>query len=142
MLIVVPVTALYAGLYALLLLLLAAAVSRQRRSLKVGLGHGDHPPLERAIRAHGNSVEWGLPMLLLLLVAELDHTSRTILHICGILFIVARLIYAVGLSRDAGASRGRLIGSALSWTVVAVLAILNIVDFLRTVLSWVMTNPR
>ena len=48
MLIVVPVTALYAGLYALLLLVLAAAVSRQRRSLKVGLGHGSDDPTSRS----------------------------------------------------------------------------------------------
>ena len=140
MLIVVPVTALYAGLYALLLLVLAAAVSRQRRSLKVGLGDGGHASLARAIRAHGNSVEWGWPMLLLLLVAELDHANRTFLHACAILFLFARIIYAVGLSREAGVLRGRLIGSALSWIVIGVLAVWNIVDFARTVLAWVMTS--
>jgi uncharacterized protein len=140
MLIVVPVTALYAGLYALFLLVLAASVSRQRRSLKVGLGDGGHPALARAIRAHGNSVEWGWPMLLLLLVAELDHANRTFLHVCAILFLFARIIHAIGLSREAGVSQGRLIGSGLSWTVIGVLAVWNIVDFARTVLAWVMTS--
>ena len=140
MLIVVPVTALYAGLYALFLLVLAAGVSRHRRSLKVGLGHGGHPPLERAIRAHGNSLEWGLPMLLLLLVAELNHTSHAILHACAIVFLLARVVYVTGISRDGGASPGRMFGTAVSWTVIAVLAVLNIVDFLRTVIAWTMTR--
>ena len=44
MLIVVPVTALYAGLCALLLLVLAARISRYRRKLKVGLGRRRQQP--------------------------------------------------------------------------------------------------
>jgi uncharacterized membrane protein YecN with MAPEG domain len=86
MLIVVPVTALYAGLCALLLLVLAAQISRHRMTLKVGLGDGGHPPLMRAVRVHGNAVEWMLPMLLLLLIAELNHASQWFLHACGIVF--------------------------------------------------------
>jgi hypothetical protein len=53
----VPITALYAGVYALLLLVLAARVSGFRMKLKVGLGDGGHPEMARSIRAHGNSVE-------------------------------------------------------------------------------------
>jgi uncharacterized protein len=139
MLIVVPVTALYAGLYALLLLVLAAGVSRLRGRLKVGLGDGGHAPLTRAIRAHGNAVEWGLPLLLLMLVAELNHASHLFLHVCGIVFLLARVAHAVGLSSHGGESKGRVVGTAVSWLVLTVLALWNIGAFLRTLLAAALT---
>ena len=134
MLIVVPVTALYAGLCALLLLVFAALISRFRMTFRIGLGDGGNAELARAIRVHGNAVEWMLPMLLLLLVAELNHTSHWLLHLCGAAFVLARIAHAVGLTRQSGESPGRKLGTVVSWTVIAVLAILNIVDFVRTIL--------
>jgi uncharacterized membrane protein YecN with MAPEG domain len=134
MLIVVPVTALYAGLCALLLLVFAALVSRYRMKFRVGLGDGGNAELARAIRVHGNAVEWMLPMLLLLLIAELNHTSHVLLHVCGAAFVLARIAHGVGLTRRPGESPGRMLGTAVSWTVIAVLAIVNIVDFVRTIL--------
>ena len=133
MLIVVPVTALYAGLCALLLLVFAGLISRHRMKLRVGLGDGGHPPLTRAVRVHGNAVEWMLPMLLLLLIAELNHASHLLLHVCGLAFVAARIAHAVGLSGSAGESAGRKVGTVVSWLVIGVLAIVNIVDFVRTV---------
>ncbi len=134
MLIVVPVTALYAGVCALLLLVFAAQISRYRMRFRVGLGDGGNADLARAIRVHGNAVEWMLPMLLLMLIAELNHTSHMLLHICGAAFVLARIAHAVGLGRRSGESPGRKLGTVVSWTVIVVLAIVNIVDFARTML--------
>ena len=134
MLIVVPVTALYAGLYALLLLVLAGQVSRYRMQFKIGLGDGGNTQLMRAVRVHGNAVEWMLPMLLLLLIAELNHASHLFLHGCGILFLVARVAHAIGLSGRSGESGGRMVGTAVSWLVIGVLAGWNILAFVRTVI--------
>jgi uncharacterized protein len=134
MLIRVPITALYAGVYALLLLVLAARVSRHRMRLKVGLGDGGDPGLTRAIRVHGNSVEWMLPMLVLLLVAELNHANALFLHACGSIFLVARVVHAVGLSRASGTSPGRFGGTSVSWLVIGVLAVWDIVAFVRTMI--------
>jgi uncharacterized protein len=128
----VPITALYAGVYALLLLALAARVSLLRNKLKVSLGDGGHSELTRAIRVHGNSVEWTLPMLVLLMVAELNHANPTLLHACGIAFLLARIAHAIGLSRAAGESPGRLLGTSVSWIVIAVLALWDIATFVRT----------
>ena len=136
MLIVVPVTAVYAGVCALLLLVYASLISRYRMKFRVGLGDGGNAELARAIRVHGNAVEWMLPMLLLLLIAELNHTSHLLLHVCGAAFVLARIAHAVGLSRHHGESPGRKLGTVVSWTVIAVLAVLNIVDFVRTVVAY------
>lgn len=129
------VTALYAGIFALLLVALALLVSRRRRRMGIGLGAGGDAQLERAIRVHANAVEWGLPLLLLLLIAEENRASHLLLHACGIVFILARIIHAAGLSRRSGHSTGRVVGSALTWIVLAVLAVWNIVAFVRPALA-------
>lgn len=127
-------TALYAGLIGLLLLLLAAAVSRLRRNLKIGLGDAGNRELQRAIRAHGNAVEWGVPAILLLLVAELNRASPLLVHACGIAIVLGRALHAVGLSRSGGYSFGRMVGSLMSWGALAVLAFWCLWAFRRTLL--------
>jgi uncharacterized membrane protein YecN with MAPEG domain len=127
----VPVSALYAGLLALLLLGLAARVSLLRSKLNVGMGHGNDASLARAIRVHGNAVEWIVPMLTLLLIAEIDGASRIFLHVCGATFVIARIAHAVGLSRTSKASPGRFWGTGGSWLVIGALAVWNIVAFVR-----------
>lgn len=129
------ISALYTGVFALLLVALAVLVSRRRRSLGIGLGAGGDAQLERAIRVHANAVEWGLPLLLLLLIAEENRAPSLLLHVCGIAFILARVIHAAGLLRASGHSVGRFAGIGLTWVVLAVLAVWNIVAFLRPALA-------
>ena len=126
-----PVTGLYAGLLVLLLLVLAGRVTLLRSKLRVGAGHGNDPQLARAIRVHGNAVEWILPMLLVLLVAELDGANRVFLHLCGITFLAARIAHAVGLSRTTKESRGRFWGMAGTWVVVVALAAWDVTAMAR-----------
>src|SRR5437899_386829 len=91
------ITAFYSGLIGLMLLVLAIPVSRLRHSLKVGLGDGGNMRLARAIRAQANTVEWALPTLLLLLLAELNRAPLLALHACGIALVVGRVLDAAGL---------------------------------------------
>jgi uncharacterized membrane protein YecN with MAPEG domain len=129
------ISALYTGVYALLLVALAMLVSRRRLRTRIGLGAGGDAQLERAIRVHANAVEWGLPLLLLLLIAEENRAPPVLLHVCGIVFILARVTHAVALSRVSGHSTGRSAGIALTWAVLAVLAVWDIVAFLRPALA-------
>ncbi|HEX5865358.1 MAG TPA: MAPEG family protein [Casimicrobiaceae bacterium] len=131
-----PLTALYAGVLGLLLLALAARVSLLRSKLRVGMGHGNDPHLARAIRVHGNAIEWILLMLLLFLVAELDGANRIFLHACGVTFVGARIAHAAGLSRTSKESSGRFWGTAATWLVIAVLAVWDIAAFARTGLGF------
>jgi uncharacterized membrane protein YecN with MAPEG domain len=129
------IAALYAGLIGVLLLVLAALVSRLRRARRVSLGDGGDRDLARAIRVHGNAVEWAVPGVLLLLVAELNRGSPLLLHLCGIALVVGRVLHAVGLMRTAGVSFGRFAGSAASWTAVLVLSLWCLWAFARTLLA-------
>ena len=128
------IAALYAGIIGLLLLVLAARVSYLRRSLKIGIGDGGDRVMLRAIRAHGNAVEWAIPGILLLLIAELTRAPAIIVHLCGLAIVVGRVLHAFGLSRSTGVSFGRFTGSGLSWTAVAVLSVWNVWAFLRLLL--------
>jgi uncharacterized membrane protein YecN with MAPEG domain len=126
-----PITALYAGLLAILLLALAGRISMMRSKLRVGLGHGNDANLARAIRVHGNAVEWILPMLILMLVSEIDGASHLFLHACGATFIISRLAHAAGLSRTSKGSSARFWGTAGTWLVIAALAAWDLAAFLR-----------
>ena len=128
---IAPVTALYGALLALLLLVLAGRVSLARSRLGIGIGHGNDPGLARAVRAHGNAVEWTLPMLILMLVSEVDGASRLFLHTCGVIFVIARVAHAAGVSRTSKGSSPRFWGMAGTWLVMVALAVWDLVAFLR-----------
>jgi uncharacterized membrane protein YecN with MAPEG domain len=128
------ITALYAGLIAILLFIVAGRVSGLRRTHNVGIGDGGREDLARAIRVHGNAVEWALPALLLLLIAELNRAPAILLHVAGIVLVIARVLHALGLSGQSGYSFGRFSGAATTYIVVLVLAIWDIWAFVRLLL--------
>ena len=127
----VPITALYAGVLALLLVVLALRVVRLRWKFRVGLGDGGEKAMLRAIRIHGNATEHVPIALLLLLVAELNQTGPTLLHACGAVLVVARVLHALGLGKSAGASWQRAAGTIGTVGVIVVLAAVDVAAFLR-----------
>lgn len=120
------VTALYAGLLALLYLALAGLVVAHRRRARVGLGTGSDTALERAVRVHGNFAEYAPLFLVLLLVAELSGAGAILLHVAGGAFFLARIGHAFGLSQSSGTSTGRFVGTLVTWIAILVLALANI----------------
>jgi uncharacterized protein len=123
----VPITALYASLLALFLVILAFPVIKLRHGLRVGLGDGGNRSLQQAMRAHGNAAE-NFPMFILLLaVYELNHASPLVLHGFGAAFLLARLFHAGGLYTSPGSSFGRILGTAVTFTILGALAIANVV---------------
>lgn len=121
-----PITALYAALISLLFLACALQVVRQRRRSKVGIGDGGDPQLGCAIRVHGNLSEYAPIALLLMLLYELNGGVPWVLHLLGGGFVLVRLAHAAGLGSSSGASKGRMIGTAGTWAVIVVLALLNL----------------
>lgn len=125
------ITGFYAGLCLLLVLVLAWRVVVVRRATRTGLGAGGSTALEQRIRAHGNAVEY-LPMGLLgLLLLELTGHAGAWLHALGATLLVARVLHAWGLSTSAGTSHGRFLGTALTWLVFIVMALLLVWRYFR-----------
>lgn len=116
----ITVTALYAGLNAILLIALSIFVVTLRGKHKVDLGAGGVPQLDRAIRVHGNFIEYVPFALLLLLILELNQAATWLLHLLGAALTLARIAHAWGLWHSKGASPGRIVGTTVTWLVLAV----------------------
>lgn len=114
-----PVTALYAALSGVLLIVLAALVVRARWATRTALGTGADPRMERAVRVHANFVEYVPLALLLLLLAELNGVAAGALHAAGSVLLVSRVLHAWGLSRHSARSFGRFWGTLGTWITVA-----------------------
>lgn len=119
----------YAGIFALIYIALTVRVIAMRNSRRVSFGSGGDPLLERAIRIHGNFIEYVPLALILLGFMELQHFSRYLLHILCLLLLVGRLAHIVGLSIGGGVNLGRGIGVVLTVAVLVIAAILLIWEF-------------
>jgi len=117
------VTGAITALTSLLFLALSARVASLRHSEKIGIGDGGNRILARAVRAHGNLAEHAPFVLLLMLCYEISGGSRWILIGSGAVFLVGRVLHALGLMRTAGSSVGRFWGVVVTWLVLLVLSL-------------------
>jgi uncharacterized protein len=127
----VSITLFYAGLNGLIAVGLAFLVVRQRRKTRIGIGAGNNPALERAIRAHANFIEYVPLILILLLLLELCGTPAWRLHAMGAALTVGRLLHAWGLSHSSGVSFGRGVGITLTWIVLLAASISAVISGAR-----------
>jgi uncharacterized membrane protein YecN with MAPEG domain len=122
----VLVTALYAGILALIILALGINVTVYRVKLKVSLGDGGNPQMLRMIRLHGNAIEY-LPLALVLMaIYEINGGWHWALHVIGMALVAGRLIqtWAMWATDIPGAGRGT--GQSLTWASLGGLALLNL----------------
>lgn len=118
------VAALVAAAMGLLAAVLVVQVIRNRVRLGVHAGDGGHAPLAQAIRAHANLVEQAPLVLVLLALAEAAGAWRSVVVGLGVVFVVARLASAWGLSHSLGPSSARQSGAGLTVLVTVAAAIL------------------
>jgi uncharacterized membrane protein YecN with MAPEG domain len=107
--------ALWTGLLLILLLVLATRVTRMRRKHRVAEGDGGAPELVGAIRAFGNATEYVPALIAALAVLAIANANGLLVHIAGGAMFAGRLFHAIGLSRTAGVSMGRSIGTLITW---------------------------
>jgi len=117
------VFALYAGLSGLVLLVLAALVSRARRKHGVTIGDGGNQAVLQAQRAHGNAVEYVPIVLILLLTLASLRSSIWLIHAIGAMLVAGRIFFAIGLYQSTGVSVGRGLGMVLTWLALLVAAV-------------------
>lgn len=119
---------LWAGINMLLMLALALNVTRMR--FKVGAGNATEDELQRAVRAHGNNIEY-VPIILLALGIMLlaGHGSAWLHSLGGVLF-VARLCHAHGIQQAGpGLPKTRVAGNLGTWSVMLITSLALIVAF-------------
>lgn len=119
-------TAFYAGLLALFYIALSFRVISLRRKYKIGINSGQEKELERAIRVHANFGEYVPLAIFLMFLLELNQSSELMLHILGSALFIGRVLHALGLDKSAGTSLPRMIGMLLTFSVIIVAAVMNI----------------
>lgn len=122
----VSITALYAGILALIVVVLAINVTLHRVKLRVPLGDGGNPQMLRMIRLHGNAIEYIPLALVLMTLYEINGGWHTALHIVGIALVSGRVLQTWGMWGTPNANLGRQAGQSLTWLSVAALAVLNL----------------
>ena len=123
------ITALYAGLFGLFLLVLSYRVSAARHVSRVGIGAGQDAHLERVIRVQGNFVEYVPTGILLLALLEFDGSQPWVLHFFGAGLLLGRILHAIGLNGSSGVSVARFWGTISTWILLLGLSIANIYRF-------------
>ena len=134
----ISIVPIYAAILALYYIRLTFNTIDQRRSNKVSRGNGGNEDLDKAIRAHGNFIEFTPIALLLLFFIEtktLGYTGTAGLvwavsiHAWCLILLVGRYLHAVGMTAEGkGSFRvrgmvstiGVIVSSALSLFVLSI----------------------
>lgn len=108
------VTALTAGVLAILQSLLMLAVGMKRLKYSQGVGDGGREDLARAVRRHGNLAENAAIFLVVLALLETSSVSRLFVMIVAGLFVLARISHAIAFSITTGPHPLRVVGASLT----------------------------
>ena len=124
-----PITALYAGILGLLIIVLGFQVGAARLRTGISILHGDDMELATVIRRHANFTE-NVPLALVLLGAlELNGAGAGLLHGLGAALVLCRIAHPLGLRHDDMRTPLRGIGAGGTTLVIAVASVLLIWGF-------------
>ena len=125
------ITSFYAALLALLFGALSVRTLLLRRRLRVAVGDAGNARLMRAMRVHANFAEYVPLCLLLAAFCEAQGTPPAWLHAALGGLVVGRLLHAYGVSQVDEPYAFRVVGVALTLTVLFASAARLIALFLR-----------
>lgn len=105
-----PITALYAALFTLGVIVLSNIVSAKRGQAGISILDGGNRDLALWMRRHGNLVE-NVPLMLILMgLSEANSLGALWLHSLGVVFLAARVCHVIGLSADKTTAPLRIAG--------------------------------
>lgn len=111
-------TALYGALLGLMFVALSLRTLALRRKLKVAVGDGNNPQLQRATRVHANFAEYVPIALILIYLLESQASVRLWIHCLCIALLIGRLSHAYGVSQVREDYRYRIFGMILTLGVI------------------------
>jgi len=134
--IILPISLTIAAGAALLNLWLSVRVGRVRTKEKIFVGDGGSEAVTRRMRAHSNFVENTAFVLILLALVELAIGSSMWLWGAGALYLVGRILHALGMD---GMMWGRMVGTIITMVTQLGLAITALVAVYMTPVSFTST---
>lgn len=112
----------YAALLALYYIYLSINVIKIRKSAGISLGSGNNPILERAMRAHGNFIEYVPLALLLIYLLEYQGLASHYCHAFGIVLFISRALHGDAIIHEK--FKMRVIGVILTFSIIILSALL------------------
>ena len=114
----VPITAIFAGVLAIMLAAISVRVTRLRQRKKISLSDGGDKEMTAAIRVQGNFIEY-VPMAIILMgLLEVGGAKHWIIYVFGALLVAARIAHAYALYT--GFFPARVFGTATTWALIAI----------------------
>jgi uncharacterized membrane protein YecN with MAPEG domain len=120
-------TAYYAGLFAIILIVLSARVVVGRGRHRVHHGDGGVDTLSRMIRAHANFTEYVPFALFLAALVEGSGVAAEKMHMLLIPLLVARVAHPIGMMAPVASTQQftlRGVSALITWIVIAAEAVL------------------
>jgi|CoawatStandDraft_6_1074263.scaffolds.fasta_scaffold12053_4 uncharacterized membrane protein YecN with MAPEG domain len=118
---ILPITLTIAAAAAVINLWLAFRIVPTRLKDKVLLGDAGDQRLAARMRAHANFAEYAPFILILFALIELAGASPRWLWAAGAVFVVARILHALGMDKPTS-NPLRAAGAVLTWAVMMLLA--------------------
>ena len=122
--------ALWAGLNLGWTLLLALNVTRHRMKEGVSTGTGNSQSLDRAVRAHGNNIEYVPGAILGILILAALGYSPLVINLLGASLLVARFCHAHGIQQlEVDLPKTRVLGNVLTWALYLIVVCLLVYSY-------------
>ena len=122
--------ALWAGLNLGWTLLLALNVTRHRMKEGVSTGSGSSQALDRAMRAHGNNIEYVPGAILGILILAALGYSPLVINLLGASLLVARFCHAHGIQQlEVDLPKTRVLGNVLTWALYLIVVCLLVYSY-------------
>jgi uncharacterized membrane protein YecN with MAPEG domain len=113
----IPITAIFAGLLALMLVGISIRVTMLRARKKINLSDGGDEQMQRAIRVQGNFTEYVPMALALMALMEWSGVAAWAVYAAGVALLAARVLHAFALY--ASVFPARVAGTSITWIVIA-----------------------
>ena len=117
------ITPIYAAIFALILVFLSLRVIRLRFKLKLAFGDGKDKSLKRAMRVHGNFIEYVPMALLMMYFVELQLNNPSLVHGLGIALLISRCVHIYGVSQLKEIIQIRMVGMFLTFATLITAAL-------------------
>ena len=113
----IPITAVFTGILAIMLVGISIRVTRARITKKVSFHDGGDKEMTGIVRAQGNFIEYVPMALLVMALIEAMGGRIWAVYLYGGLLLVARLAHVFALY--SGFFPARVIGTSVTWALLA-----------------------
>ena len=119
------ITAVYAALYALIIVWLSLRVIKHRYTYRVSVGDGGVEDLKIAMGAQSNAVEYLPIALLLMFVLEVNGAGAWLINVFGVTLLIGRVFHIKGMI--AKRLKFRVVGMHITIYALVALSVVNMI---------------